>query len=56
MVRIIIVTSSFWQDLNISESNLSISSYGNCGAAPLRGGDPKLKGNALARGDNACSK
>jgi hypothetical protein len=35
MVRIIIVTSSFWQDLNISESNLSLSSDGNRGAAPL---------------------
>jgi hypothetical protein len=34
-VRIIIVTYSFWQDLNISESNLSLYSDGNRGAAPL---------------------
>jgi hypothetical protein len=35
MVLVIIVTSLLWQDLNISESNLSLSSNGDCGAAPL---------------------
>jgi hypothetical protein len=35
LVRIIIVTSLFRQDLNISESNLSLSSDGNRGTAPL---------------------
>jgi hypothetical protein len=36
MVKIIIVTSQFSQDLNISESNLSLSSHGNRGAATLK--------------------
>jgi hypothetical protein len=34
LVRIIIVTSLFLQDLNISESNLSLSSDGIRGTAP----------------------
>jgi hypothetical protein len=36
LVRIIDITSSFRQDLNISDSKLSLSSDENRGAAPLK--------------------
>jgi hypothetical protein len=40
LVKIIIVTPSFRQDLNISDSKLSLSSYENHGTASLN--DPNL--------------
>jgi hypothetical protein len=44
VMRIIIVTSYFQQDLNISDSKLSLSSDENRGTAPLRGDGTTMYG------------